>query len=284
MGFSFVICRLVYAFAYQSHTASWRIIMKKASIYTSITIFIVSILTLSACHPPPVDPMKVEILVLSTQQQKQSYAIGASVGHIIESKIANQKKVEVQYDQSLLVKGFIAALQGQSQLNKEEIKSITGTVETLVREKQAELKAQMGQENKAVGVAFLKNNAQRAGITVTKSGLQYEVLKSGEGSKPKATDTVKVNYLGTLIGGTEFDSSYARSKPASFPLNRVIKGWTEGVQLMSKGAKYKFYVPSDLAYGARSTGKISSYSTLIFEVELLEIIHASKPATRRPGF
>jgi FKBP-type peptidyl-prolyl cis-trans isomerase FkpA len=142
----------------------------------------------------------------------------------------------------------------------------------------------MGQENKTVGVALLKNNAQRAGITVTTSGLQYEVLKSGEGSKPKATDTVKVNYLGTLIDGTEFAPSYARSKPASFTLNRVIKGWTEGVQLMNKGAKYTFYVPSELAYGDRSTDKISRHSTLIFEVELLEIIHASKPATRRPGF
>ena len=280
MGFSFVICGLVYAFAYQSHTASWRIIMKKSA----IAILTASILTLCACQPPPVDPMKVEILALDTQQQKQSYAIGASVGHIIENKVATQKEVGVEYDHSLLVKGFIAALQGQSQLNKKEIQSITGTVETLVREKQAELKAQMGQKNKAVGEEFLKNNAQREGITVTKSGLQYEVLKSGEGSKPKATDTVKVNYLGKLINGTEFDSSYARNKPASFPLNRVIKGWTEGVQLMSKGAKYRFYVPSDLAYGARSTGKINSHSTLIFEVELLEIIHAGKPATRRPEF
>ncbi len=280
MGFSFVICGLVYAFAYQSHTASWRIIMKKSA----IAILTASILTLCACQPPPVDPMQVEILVLDTQQQKQSYAIGASVGHIIENKVATQKEVGVEYDHSLLVKGFIAALQGQSQLNKKEIQSITGTVETLVREKQAELKAQMGQKNKAVGEEFLKNNAQREGITVTKSGLQYEVLKSGEGSKPKATDTVKVNYLGTLLDGTEFDSSFARNKPASFPLNRVIKGWTEGVQLMSKGAKYRFYVPSDLAYGARSTGKISSHSTLIFEVELLEIIHAGKPATRRPEF
>jgi FKBP-type peptidyl-prolyl cis-trans isomerase FkpA len=258
--------------------------MKKASIYTSTTIFIVPVLILSACHPPPVDPMKVEILVLSTQQQQQSYAIGASMGHIIESKIANQKDVGVEYDHSLLVKGFIAALQDQSQLNKKEIQTISGTVETLVREKKADLKAQMSQENKAVGVEFLEDNAQRAGITITKSGLQYEVLKNGEGSKPKATDTVKVNYLGTLIDGTVFDSSYERNKPASFPLNRVIKGWTEGVQLMNKGAKYKFYVPSDLAYGARSTGKISSHSTLIFEVELLEIIDASKPATRRPRF
>ncbi|MFQ3189105.1 MAG: FKBP-type peptidyl-prolyl cis-trans isomerase FkpA [Paraglaciecola sp.] len=258
--------------------------MKKASIYTSITIFIVSVLILSACQPRPVDPMEVELLVLDTEQQKRSYAIGANMGHIIKSKIANQKEAGVEYDHSLLVEGFIAALQGQSLLEKQEIQSISRTVERLVREKKVDLKAQIGDENKVVGLAFLANNAKRAGITVTVSGLQYEVLKSGEGSKPKATDTVKVNYLGTLLDGTEFDSSYSRNKPASFPLNRVIKSWTEGVQLMGEGAKYKFYVPSYLAYGARSTGTVTSHSTLIFEVELLEIMHASKPATRRPAF
>lgn len=254
----------------------WRIIMKKAS----ITVLIVSALILSACQPPPVDPMKVEILALDTEQQKQSYAVGASVGQIIQNKIAKQKDVGVVYDQNLLVEGFIAALQGQSQLDKNQIQLITREVEALVREKQVELKAQVGDENKAKGVAFLANNAKRAGVIVTESGLQYEILKNAEGSKPKATDTVKVNYLGTLLDGTEFDSSYARNKPATFPLNRVIKGWTEGVQLMNSGAKYKFYVPSDLAYGARSTGKISSHSTLIFEVELLEIIETDKAATR----
>ena len=278
MGFSFTLCRLVYAFPYQSHTASWRIIMKKAS----VTLLFASALTLSACQPPPVDLMKVEILVLDTEQQKQSYAMGASMGQIIESKIANQKEAGVEYNQNLLVKGFIAALKGQSQLGNKEIQSISRAVERLVREKKVELKALIGNENKALGLEFLTNNAKRAGIIVTDSGLQYEVLKNGEGNKPKATDTVKVNYLGTLLDGTEFDSSYSRNKPASFPLNRVIKGWTEGVQFMNVGAKYKFYVPSDLAYGARSTGKITSHSTLIFEVELLEIIHKGKPATREP--
>jgi FKBP-type peptidyl-prolyl cis-trans isomerase FkpA len=258
--------------------------MIKASSYTSITIFIASVLTLSACQPPPVDLMKVEILVLDTEPQKQSYAIGASMGHIIENKIANQKEAGIEYDQNVLVKGFIAALQGQSQLEKKEIQAISRSVDRLVQDKKVEFKAQIGDENRAVGIEFLTNNAKLSGIIVTDSGLQYEILKNAEGSKPKATDTVKVNYLGTLLDGTVFDSSYSRNKPASFPLNRVIKGWTEGVQLMNTGAKYKFYVPSELAYGARSTGKITSYSTLIFEVELLEIIHASEPATRRPGF
>ena len=165
-------------------------------------------------------------------------------------------------------------------LDKKEIQLITREVENLVRKKQSEVKAQIGEANKAKGLEFLTNNAKRTGIVVTDSGLQYEVLTKGKGSKPKATDTVKVNYLGTLLDGTEFDSSYSRNKPTSFPLNRVIKGWTEGVQLMGVGAKYKFYVPSHMAYGARSTGKISSHSTLIFEVELLEVIETVRPAAR----
>jgi len=246
----------------------------------TIAILTASVLILSACQPPPADPMKVEILALDTEQQKQSYAMGASVGQIIESKMANQNKVGIEYDQNLLVKGFIAALQGQSQLDKKEIQLITREVENLVRKKQSEIKAQIGEANKAKGLEFLTNNAKRTGIVVTDSGLQYEVLTKGKGSKPKATDTVKVHYLGTLLDGTEFDSSYSRNKPTSFPLNRVIKGWTEGVQLMGVGAKYKFYVPSNMAYGARSTGKISSHSTLIFEVELLEVIETVRPATR----
>ena len=245
-----------------------------------ITVLIFSILILSACQPPPVDPMKVEILVLNTEQQKQSYAMGASMGAIIKTKMAKQQKAGVEYDKNVLVKGFIAALQGQSQLDKKEIQTVTRAVEKLVREKQINLKAQMGEKNKAKGVEFLASNAKRAGIIVTDSGLQYEVLKSNEGNKPKVTDTVKVNYIGTLLDGTEFDSSYSRNKPSSFPLNRVIKGWTEGVQLMNTGSKYKFYVPSYLAYGARATGKITGHSTLIFEVELLEIIETDKPATQ----
>ena len=158
-----------------------------------------------------------------------------------------------------------------------EIQSIIRRVETLVREKNVELKAQIDDENKAKGLEFLVMNAKRTGITVTDSGLQYEILKNTAASKPKLTDTVKVNYLGMLLDGTEFDSSYARNKPTSFPLNRVIKGWTEGLQLMGVGAKFKFYVPSNLAYGARSTGEIASHSTLIFEVELLDIIEIDNP-------
>ncbi|MDD5227852.1 MAG: FKBP-type peptidyl-prolyl cis-trans isomerase [Methylococcales bacterium] len=129
------------------------------------------------------------------------------------------------------------------------------------------------EENKTAGATFLAENAKKANITTTASGLQYEVLTKGTGTKnPAATDTVTVHYAGTTLEGKEFDSSYKRGEPTSFPLNRVIAGWTEGVQLMTEGAKYRFYIPSDLAYGTRGAGRdIQPNAALIFDVELLKV-------------
>ena len=127
-------------------------------------------------------------------------------------------------------------------------------------------------ENKAEGVAFLAENGKKEGVITTKSGLQYKVITAGEGATPAATDNVTVNYKGTTIDGNEFDSSYKRGTPATFPLNRVIPGWTEGLQLMKEGATYQFYIPSELAYGSRGAGRdIGPYSTLIFDVELIKV-------------
>jgi FKBP-type peptidyl-prolyl cis-trans isomerase len=131
----------------------------------------------------------------------------------------------------------------------------------------------MADPNLEKGEAFLKENSTKEGVKTTASGLQYKVLKEGAGKSPKATDTVQVHYKGTLLDGTEFDSSYKRGQPAKFPLNRVIPGWTEGVQLMKEGAKYQFTIPSKLAYGERGTpgGPIPQNATLIFEVELITV-------------
>ena len=148
----------------------------------------------------------------------------------------------------------------------------------------AEQKA-AAEKNKTEGTAFLAKNKSKAGVKSTASGLQYEVEKEGSGPKPKATDTVKVNYLGTKIDGTKFDSSYDRGQPATFPLNGVIKGWSEGLQLMPVGSKYKLFVPAELAYGENAPGPIGPNATLIFEVELLGIEDAAaKPAAAaKPG-
>jgi FKBP-type peptidyl-prolyl cis-trans isomerase len=134
-------------------------------------------------------------------------------------------------------------------------------------------------KNKSDGAAFLAANKAKAGVKTTASGLQYTVETEGKGPKPKATDTVKVNYLGTKIDGTKFDSSYDRGQPATFPLNGVIKGWSEGLQLMPVGSKYKLFVPADLAYGENAPGPIGPNAALVFEVELLGIENpADKPA------
>lgn len=129
------------------------------------------------------------------------------------------------------------------------------------------------EENKTAGVAFLADNAKKANIVTTATGLQYEILTAGTGTAhPTATDNVTVHYKGTTLDGAEFDSSYSRGEPAGFPLNRVIAGWTEGVQLMTEGAKYRFYIPSELAYGERGAGRaISPNAALIFDVELIKI-------------
>ncbi|NCP65126.1 MAG: FKBP-type peptidyl-prolyl cis-trans isomerase [Paraglaciecola sp.] len=247
--------------------------MKKAL----IAILISSAVGLSACQPvpEPVDIMKVEPLTLSTDAEKQAYAMGASMGQFIESKIAVQQNLGVEYDKTIIAKAFIAAVSGQSQMDMQEMQTLTQAIEASIREKQQAKDAEVGAANLAAGEAFLAENAKREGVTVTASGLQYEVITKGEGAMPKAEDTVQVHYRGTLLDGTEFDSSYARNEPATFPLSRVISGWTEGVQLMNVGSKFKFFIPSNLAYGARSTGAITSNSTLVFEVELLDVMPAA---------
>ena len=134
--------------------------------------------------------------------------------------------------------------------------------------------AKTAEENQAEGIAFLVINAKKDGIVTTESGLQYQIINEGEGASPSATDKVTVHYQGTTLDGTEFDSSYKRGQPATFPLNRVIAGWTEGLQLMKEGAKYQFFIPPGLAYGKRGAGRvIAPNSTLIFDVELLKVVN-----------
>jgi FKBP-type peptidyl-prolyl cis-trans isomerase FkpA len=249
--------------------------MKKAA----IAILLSSALGLSACQPGAVDSAKVETLKLEGDEQRQAYAFGANVGEFVEKKLSEQAPYGIAMDNELIIKGFSDSINKQSQLEAAEIQTLVQAMEVSMREKMAAQAAAIGETNLAAGTAYLAENAKREGVMVTESGLQYEVLTQGEGAKPVAADTVKVHYKGTLLDGTEFDSSYGRGEPAVFPLARVISGWTEGVQLMNVGSKFKFTIPSDLAYGERNTGLITTNSTLIFEVELLDIM-ADKTATK----
>ncbi|MFV2031610.1 MAG: FKBP-type peptidyl-prolyl cis-trans isomerase [Gammaproteobacteria bacterium] len=196
---------------------------------------------------------------LNTDQEKFSYGLGMMIG----------ERVLKQYDEvdyQILLEGMKAQHQG-----KETSMDISeaGQIISQFQQKQDEEKyASVLQE----GEAYLKSNATQDGVTITASGLQYSAITATDGPKPAASDSVTVHYRGTLLDGTEFDSSYARGEPATFALNQVIPGWTEGVQLMGVGSKFKFVIPFQLAYGERGAGNsIGPYETLIFEIELLKI-------------
>lgn len=196
---------------------------------------------------------------LETPEAKVSYALGMMIGERVLKQYG-----ELNYD--LVIEAMKAQAAGEETLmNMEE-------AQMALQAQQEEAAAAAAAEAQQAGMSYLDENKARDGVMVTDSGLQYEVLTEGEGAKPTADDTVSVHYVGTLMDGTEFDSSVARGEPASFPLKGVIPGWTEGLQLMNVGSKYRFVIPSDLAYGERGAGQaIGPGETLIFEVELLEI-------------
>ncbi|WP_448213697.1 FKBP-type peptidyl-prolyl cis-trans isomerase [Colwellia sp. MEBiC06753] len=210
--------------------------------------------------------------VLETEIDKQAYGLGASIGMYMERNLVEHEKLGLTLSKDLIVKGFVESLEGKSQLAQEEIQSLLMSLDQQMKTKQQEMIAQQAESALADGQKYLEENAKREGVMVTESGIQYEVVSEGEGEKPAATDTVKVHYTGTFTNGEVFDSSVERGEPAVFPLNRVIRGWTEGVQLMSVGSKYKFTIPSDLAYGPNGNPpRIPGNSVLNFEIELLEI-------------
>lgn len=196
-----------------------------------------------------------------------------NVSYALGTVIAGQIKQQgLKVDIAELTKGLTEALEGKKgRLDEAQCRQVIMVFQQQQMKEQQEKAATSAGKNKEEGAAFLAKNGKREGVVTTASGLQYEVLKQGDGAKPKATDNVKVHYHGTLLDGKVFDSSVNRGQPFSTPLNRVIAGWTEGLQLMPTGSKFKFFIPADLAYGAPGQGDIGPNATLIFEVELLGI-------------
>jgi FKBP-type peptidyl-prolyl cis-trans isomerase FklB len=220
----------------------------------------------TAAKRTPATAAKPKAVTLTTQKDKVSYAIGMNM-----AKSLQRQSVEVEPD--ILVKGLKDVLTGNKPLlSEDEARTTLTAFQNDMRAKQQEKAAQAGSSNKKTGEDFLAANKAKEGVITLPSGLQYKILKQGSGPKPSAADSVVCNYRGTLIDGTEFDSSYKRGQPATFPVSGVIKGWTEALQLMPVGSKWQLFVPSELAYGDRGAGAdIGPNATLIFEVELLSI-------------
>ncbi len=206
-----------------------------------------------------------------TDEDKAAYAIGVSFGNNLKSNVESTAEIGVEIKKNLVLKGIEDAFADDKKLTEEEIRTALETLDKNIAEKvQAQADAKAAEAKKA-GEEFRAEFEKQEGVKKTESGLLYQVLTTAEGKKPLETDTVEVHYVGTLIDGTKFDSSYDRGQTASFPLNRVIAGWTEGLQLMPVGSKYKFVIPSELAYGEQDTPTIPAHSTLVFEVELFSI-------------
>ena len=199
---------------------------------------------------------------------KLSYALGIGIGSQLAGMGAKGLNID---DFAQAVKDVISGT--PLKVNNAEAQSLVQAFFKEQEDKQRAAAAEAGKVAKAAGESFLADNAKKEGVVVLPSGLQYQVLKEGNGKKPSSTDQVKCHYEGTLIDGTIFDSSYQRNEPATFGLNQVIAGWTEGVQLMSEGAKYRFFIPYNLAYGERGAGaQIPPFAALVFDVELLKVL------------
>jgi len=202
-------------------------------------------------------------LNLSTDETRVSYGIGRQLGDQIRSNPPPGVSLDA------LIAGLTDAFQGEpSRVGPEELNNAFRAIREIMQE-QERVKAEAAAGK---GLAYLSENGKREGVTTLASGLQFEVLTAGEGAKPTRESTVRTHYHGTLIDGTVFDSSYDRGQPAEFPVGGVIAGWTEALQLMNTGSKWRLYVPSELAYGAQGVGSIPPHSTLVFDVELLEIL------------
>jgi len=234
------------------------------TIISKLTFSVGVLALLSACNPKPVAETPVKELDLTTEKAKLGYTIGSQfAGQLSGSKLLDEIELDA------LIAAFKDAAEGKEpRLTGEQMQQAQISFQQKAQAKVDEL----ANANKAKGDAFLAENAKKEGVVITESGLQYEILREGKGDQPTAQSSVKVHYAGKLTDGTEFDSSYQRGTPTDFPVSGVIPGFSEGLQLMKAGAKYRFTIPSGLAYGFRAPESIGPNQALIFEVELIEVL------------
>ena len=222
------------------------------------------------------------VVNFKTDDEKAAYAIGVSFANYLESSLQKPAEIGINLEKEFVLKGIEDAFSEKAELTQEEIQAVLESLDKRVTAKVEEQAKEKSEASIKAGEDFRAEFEKQEGVTKTASGLLYQVLTPADGDKPVATDTVEVHYVGTLTDGTKFDSSYDRNQTATFPLNRVIPGWTEGVQLMPVGSKFKFVIPPELAYGTQDTPTIPANSTLVFEVELVSV-DTGEVATETPA-
>ncbi len=252
-----------------------------------LSSILISMALLTACNKPA-EEEKPQALNLEDQDTKVAYAIGSSAGKAMARNLATLDGTDISIDSEVLIRGFGEGVREASVLDDKAIQEAMNDFRSRVneamqakREEEQAEQAKVAGENIAKGAAHLEANKAKEGVVTLESGLQYKVLTEGKGKKPTSSDRVKVHYKGTLIDGTQFDSSYDRGQPATFGVTQVIKGWTEALQLMSEGSKWQLTIPSDLAYGEAPRPKIPGNSVLLFDVELLEVVVPPEPKKKK---
>ena len=252
--------------------------MKKTIYLTSLVICIMLTFAVQAKKKPEV---KKTPIAIETEMDKVSYSIGANIGQ-------NFRKNELQINLPVFIQGLKRALNGgELLLTEADMRQVMQDFQKKMMDKQRKIMEEQSTKNLAAAEKFLAENKTKKGVVTLPSGLQYKIIRAGTGATPAATDKVKTNYRGTLLDGTEFDSSYKRNAPATFGVTGVIKGWTEALQLMKEGAKWQLFIPPNLAYGPRGPRNIPPNSALIFEIELLEVVKpgqskAAETSTLKP--
>jgi FKBP-type peptidyl-prolyl cis-trans isomerase FkpA len=224
--------------------------------------------------------VRADASAFKSDEDRAAYALGASFAQNMEDFYENQKDLGLKLSKDQLVAGVQDAMANKSKLTNDEIAETLKTFEQQLQEKAAARAEKVAKESLEKGAKYREDYAKKAGVVKTASGLLYKIDKPGSGEAVKSSDVVVVNYRGTLTDGTEFDSSYSRNTPITFPLNSVIAGWTEGLQLIKKGGKMTLVIPPELGYGDRTMGGIPANSTLIFDVELVDVNPEAKPETK----